>query len=186
MDSSAETTISHGLHQRGTTPGRSPHQMLRARKDKSSRIEDSICPFSSWEEPRPDSEMHSGRFYVSPAPQPVSMSYVVLSLVLKGWAHRSWRSRSSCGLTCPVDFLPRGRDPEQWTLLTSAKHSLAQLPATVPGKTQKVQKGTPALGCHRRGTDYFLLLLLTCLLFQTVMCEIPMQCFRHQRKTILV
>lgn len=186
MDLSAETTISHCLHQRGTTPGWSPHQTLRARKDKSNRIEDLICPFRCWEEPSPGSEMHSGRFYVSTAPHPVSVSYVVLSLMLTGWAHRSWRSRSSCGLTCPVDFPPRGREPEQWTLLMSAKHSLAQLPATVLGKTQKAQKGTPALGCHRRGTDYFLLLLLTCLLFQTVMCEIPMQCFRHQRKTILV
>lgn len=50
VDSSAETTISRCLHQRGTTPRWSSHQTLRARKDKSSRIEDSICPFSSWEE----------------------------------------------------------------------------------------------------------------------------------------
>lgn len=120
--------------------------------------------------------MLSGRFYVSKAPQAQLRSSVGRLLVLKRWDLRhSWGSSSSGGLPCPVDFLPQGRNTEQWALLASVRHSLAQLPANVLGKMYKGGKGTFALGCHRRGTYYFSLLLLTCPLFQTVMCKMPMQ-----------
>lgn len=101
MDSSSETSISHCLHQRGATPG--TVSLPNTKKPGRTVLAELRSQCAPWEDPSWASAMHSGRFYVSKAPQPVSMSYVGLLPMLKGWA-----------LTREA-HLPHGRNTEHWT-----------------------------------------------------------------------
>lgn len=70
VDSSAKSSISHCLPQRGTTPGTvSPPDTKKPERTISAELSQ-FAPST----PSPDSEMQPGRLYVSRAPQPASVS----------------------------------------------------------------------------------------------------------------